>query len=414
MFTNVWRRGRFAALISVCVAVLATGAAATGAAAAQPQARVPWKAVGPGWELAQYTSGTQAKHGPTTLYLVSPAGTRYPLYTWRASAGFAPGLIAWSGDKTRALFNGNSQGQVAQLDLLTGTMTRFRLAGLAYAIGYTRPDGLNILGVRITDQTATLARYSLTGKLVKVLAASGGESIGGAYSADGTRLAVSGTTGLRLISNAGGVIRRLPVPGTDPKMGCWPSRWWNAGAVLAGCYDKKYDTVRLWLVPVSGAKPVALTPQRTPAGPDYGDIDGWRLPSGLYLQSLGACGTLEFNKQNANGSVTPVKVPGTLNISTRIVTADGPWLLVDAITGCGGSQSLLWFNPATRAERWLFRTPASASGVEAVVPYFSLADALYLLGGHVPRVRQNPGNTARRSARLTFEALTVAGSSRRP
>ena len=60
MFTNVWRRGRFAALISVCVAVLATGAAATGAAAAQPQARVPWKAVGPGWELAQYTNGTPA------------------------------------------------------------------------------------------------------------------------------------------------------------------------------------------------------------------------------------------------------------------------------------------------------------------------------------------------------------------
>ena len=378
MFTNVWRRGRFAALIGVCVAVLATGAVATGAAAAAPQARVPWKAVGPGWELAQYTNGTPAKHGPTTLYLVSPAGARYSLYTWRASASLAPGLIAWSGDKTRALFNGNSQGQVEQLDLATGTMTRFRLPGLAYAIGYTRPDGLNILGVRITGQVATLARYSLTGKLVKVLATSGIDSISGAYSADGTMLAVSGTTGLRLISNAGGVIRRLPVPGTDPNMGCWPSRWWNAGAVLAGCFDKKYDLPRLWLVPVSGARPVALTPQRTPAGHDYGDIDGWRLASGFYLQSLGACGTLEFNKQNANGSVTPVKVPGTLNVSTRIVTADGPWLLVDAITGCGGSQSLLWFNPGTRAERWLFRTPASASGVQAVVPYYSLADALYL------------------------------------
>jgi len=384
MFTNVWRRGRFAALIGACVAVLATGAAATdaaaaSAAAAQPQARVPWKAVGPGWELAQYTNGAPTTHAPTTLYLVSPAGTRYSLYTWRASAGFAPGLIAWSGDKTRALFNGNSQGQVAQLDLLTGTMTRFRLAGLAYAIGYTRPDGLNILGVRIAGQVATLARYSLTGKLVKVLATSDGYSISGAYSADGTTLAVSGTTGLRLISNAGGVIRRLPVPGTDPNMGCWPSRWWNAGAVLSECFDKKYDIPRLWLVPASGAKPVALTPQRTSAGGDYGDIDGWRLASGLYLQSLGACGTLEFNKQNANGSITPVKVPGTLNLSTRIVTAYGPWLLVDAITGCDApSQSLLWFNPGTRAERWLLRAPASAFGVQAVVPYYSLADALYL------------------------------------
>ena len=379
MFFNVWRRGRFAALIGACVAVLATGAVATGAAAAQPQARVPWKAVGPGWELAQYTTGTQAKHGPTTLYLVSPAGTRYSLYTWRASAGFPPGLIAWSGDKTRALFNGNSPGLVAQLDLLTGTMTRFRLPGLAYAIGYTRPDGLNILGVRSGGQVATLARYSLTGKLVKVLATSNAYTISGAYTADGRTLAVSGSTGLRLISNAGGVIRRLPVPGTDPNMGCLPSRWWNAGTVLAECFDKKNFIPRLWLVPASGAKPVALTPQRTVvAGGDYGDIGAWRMASGLYLQSLGACGTLEFNKQNPNGSLTPVKVPGTLNVSTRIVTASGPWLLLDALTGCDApSQSLLWFNPGTRAERWLFRTPDSASGVQAVVPYFSLADALY-------------------------------------
>lgn len=106
-------------------------------------------------------------------------------------------------------------------------------------------------------------------------------------------------------------------------MGCWPSRWWNAGTVLSECFDKKNYIPRLWLVPVSGAKPVALTPQRTAAGGDYGDIDGWRLACGFYLQPLGACGTLEFNNQN-------------------------------------------------------------------------------------------PGNTARRSARLTFEALTGAGSSRRP
>ena len=378
MFTNVWRRGRFAALIGVCVAVLATGAVATGAAAAQPQARVPWKTVGPGWELAQYTSGSQAKHGPTTLYLVSPAGTRYPLYAWRASAGFPPGLIAWSGDKTRALFNGNSPGLVAQLDLRTGTMTRLRLPGLAYAIGYTRPDGLNILGVRTTGQVATLARYSLTGKLVKVLATSNAYTISGAYTADGRTLAVSGSTGLRLISNAGGVIRRLPVPGTDPKMGCLPSRWWNAGTVLAECFDTKNFIPRLWLVPANGAKPVALTPQRTVTGGDFGDIGAWRMASGLYLQSLGACGTLEFNKQNPNGSLTPVKVPGTLNVSTRVVTASGPWLLLDALTGCDApSQSLLWFNPGTRAERWLFRTPDSASGVQAVVPYYSLADASY-------------------------------------
>jgi len=71
-----------------------------------------------------------------------------------------------------------------------------------------------------------------------------------------------------------------------------------------------------------------------------------------------------------------VKVPGTLNVSTRIVTARGPRLLIDALTGCGGSQSLLWFNPGTGAEQWLFRTPSGAFGVEGVVAYNSPANGL--------------------------------------
>jgi len=376
MFANVRRRGRMAALIGVCAAAaLTTIAASAGAATAQPQARVPWAKVGSGWELAQYTNGTPASHEPTTLYLVGPSGARYPLYTWRASASFTPVLIAWSGDKTRALFYDGPGGQTAQLDLLTGTLSRFRLAGQAEPVGYTLPDGLNILGERVSGQTATLARYSLTGKLVKVLATSKDYSVTGVYSADGTTLAVSGTTGIRLVSNAGGVIRQLPVPGTDPQMGCVPVRWWSAGTVLAQCFGKRYDTARLFLVPASGARPTALTPQRTPSGRDLGDIDGWRLTSGLYLQSLGACGTLELNKQNANGSVTPVSVPGTLNLSTRIVTASGPRLLVDALTGCGDSQSLLWFNPGTKAEQWLFKTPKNAFGVESVVAYDSRENA---------------------------------------
>lgn len=35
------------------------------------------------------------------------------------------------------------------------------------------------------------------------------------------------------------------------------------------------------------------------------------------------------------------------------------------------SNSLLWFNPATHAEQWLIRTPGTAYGVTAVVPFYS-------------------------------------------
>lgn len=335
---------------------------------------MPWARVGPGWELAQYTSGTRARPAVTTLYLVSPGGSRYSLYTWPASANAAPGLLAWSGDKTRALLDEGAGGQVAQLNLVTGKLSRFRLAGQASALGYTRPDGLNVLGVRVSGSVATLTRYSLTGQLVKVLA-TGRNSVDGVYSSGGTTLAVSGPGGLRLVSNAGRVIRQLPVPGTSPVLGCTPVRWWNTGTILADCDAKSSSIARLWLVPASGARPAALTPQRNGSGPDLGDIGAWTLTSGLYLQSVGACGTLELNRQAANGSVAAVTVPGTPNTHNLIVTALGPRLLVDAGSGCGAGNSLLWYNPGSRAEQWLLKAPADATGVLAVDPYYSPQDA---------------------------------------
>lgn len=259
MFTKVWRPARWpAALIAVAAAgMLAAACSNAGAATlrqqatAQQQVKVPWAKVGPGWELAQYTSGTRARPAATTLYLVSPGGSRYSLHTWPASANLATTLVAWSGDKTRALLDEGPGGQAAQLNLVTGKLSRFRLAGQASALGYTRPDGLNILGVRVDGSVATLARYSLTGKLVKVLAA-GRYSIDGMYSPGGTTLAVSGANGLRLVSNAGGALRQLPVPGTSPVLGCGLVRWWSTGTILAECEAKSSS-----ISPASGWCPSA-------------------------------------------------------------------------------------------------------------------------------------------------------------
>ena len=136
----------------------------------------------------------------------------------------------------------------------------------------------------------------------------------------------------------------MDVPGTDPGVGCSPERWWTPSAILAACIAKSTNSEpRLWLLPANGARPTALTPQRK-AGHDLGDFDAWRLSSGLYLQSEGACGVTEINKQAANGSVTPVNVPGTPNSDNVIVTAAGPRLLIEPegacrpnITGCFGT-----------------------------------------------------------------------------
>ncbi len=344
---------------------------------------MPWSKVGPGWELAEYSAGRPPGEGggavkayPVTLYLISPAGVRYPMHTWVADAA-VPYLIAWSGDKTRALL-GLTGSKYEQLTLATGKLTAGQLPGRAQPEGYTLPDGLNILGgTEGSTGTApsTIARYSLAGQLLKVL--TGGVNEGTAvYAANGTVLAVSGSKGLELVSNVGGVIRSLPVPGTDSRVGCTPTRWWNSTTVLAECTASDSNAPRLWLVPTSGKRPTALTPQRSGASPDLGDIGAWQLASGTYLQALGACGTLQIFRQAANGSITPVVPAHTAGQDNRIVTALGARLLIDAQTGCPGSESLLWYNPATKAEQWLLRTPADVAGVIGVLAYNSTQNAI--------------------------------------
>jgi hypothetical protein len=119
MIVNAGGRRRFGRLAGVLAAgVLAAGAvglsASAGSAAttagtvrtagvtAQARAQVPWSKVGTGWVLAEYDSGPAGKTAPVTLYLISPAGVRYSMHTWNGR-GMVPYLIAWSGDKTRAL-----------------------------------------------------------------------------------------------------------------------------------------------------------------------------------------------------------------------------------------------------------------------------------------------------------------------
>jgi hypothetical protein len=101
-----------------------------------------------------------------------------------------------------------------------------------------------------------------------------------------------------------------------------------------------------------------------------GDLDAWHLPSGLYLQSAGPCGVLQIFKQRSNGSITLVTVPDTLG-DNHVLTALGSRLLIQAPTSCEGSNSLLWFNPGTRAEQWLIRAPANVTGVAVAIPFYS-------------------------------------------
>ncbi len=336
-----------------------------------PRSSVPWRLVGPGWVLAQYSASTPSTARPTILYLVDPRGGRYTLYTWPASKP-TPSLVAWSGDKARALFYADYPSpQTSQLVLATGHVEDIGLPAAQDPIGYTMPDGLNLLASYIpASGPDEVLRYNLAGQLQKVLV-SGHDIYATVDNPDGATLAVSGDRGLELVSNLGGVIRKLPISGSGAGV-CDPLRWWSSGTVLARC-PSGVTAGRLWLVPASGAAPAALTPARH-GGIDLGDLGAWRLPSGLYLQAAGACGSIYIGRQASNGSVTRINVPGTLNSDNFVLAANGAQLLVHARTWtgpapCGPAQSLLWFNPATRGEVWLLRAPSRANGVLAALAY---------------------------------------------
>lgn len=376
MLANVARkRFRWIVLIATLACGLLAVAVPGQARAATAQPRVPWNKVGAGWELTEYslgTAGEPAKPGATTLYLIGPSGQRYALDHWSAKG--VPGLLDWSGDKTRALLFAPNGG-LEQLTLATGKVSYFNLAGQADPVAYTRPDGTELIGTSLTKSGDTMVgRYSLTGKLLKVLTiSSNGANVIG--SADGRTLVVSTAKDAELVSNAGGVIRSLPVPGTASNT-CRPVRWWSSSTVMLSCATSPTTNpaTRLWLVPVNGARPSALTPQRSNSSRDLGDMDAWQISGGLYLQAAGPCGTVQMFRQASNGSISLITPAGTTG-NDFITTVSGSRMLLDAQTGCPGSVSLLWYDPRTKAEQWLMRTPAAQIGVMATIPYYTRENA---------------------------------------
>jgi hypothetical protein len=345
------------------------GAAATHVS---PRSAVPWRRVGPGWVLAQYWPGrffyqSKPKAASASLYLISPAGHRYLLRRSAATKN-PPYVTDWSGDKARALLYDARSGHMEQLTLATGRVSHIRMpSGVpGFTIGYTRPAGQGLLAFRAVRGGSQLMRLSLTGRLVKVLA-TGPHDGTAVYSASGATIAVAGATGLQLVSTNGGVIRRLPVPRTGSS-GCFPARWWNSRTILASCVARGAHRDRLWLVPASGARPRPLTPQRGPHSPDPGDFNAWATPGGLYLQAVTASGSVLIFRQRPNGALRAVKVPGSARLNW-IASTRSSRLLINQESPCAGTDSLLWFNPATGREQYLIKAPRGRAGLLGFVPY---------------------------------------------
>jgi hypothetical protein len=333
-----------------------------------PRSAVRWRAVGPGWVLAEYWPGryeweTKPLAATATLYLIDPAGGRYQLYRWPVTKN-PPYLVDWSGDKARALVS--TSDALEQVVLATGKISRFNLPGGAQVIGYTPPDGNELLAWRSVERRTQLALYGLNGQLLKVVIPDAA-TIAAVYSANGSVLAAGGSHGVVLISSHG-VSRKLSVPGV--RSTCAPSRWWTSRVILVSCAATAASRSRLWLVPADGARPTALTAQWGKHSPDPGDIDAWPVRGRLYLQALMPTGMFRIFRPATGGQVADITVPGTAG-NNWIVAARGSRLLISAQQSpcADSSSSLLWFNPVTRHEQMLIRSPRRLAGVVGAAPY---------------------------------------------
>ena len=357
---------------------------------------VPWAKVGPSWTLAIWNPATG--HGPggtsrgewtanmltSTLYLIDPAGARYAITTFQpVGGGPSVRLVDWSGDGSHALFELGSN--VISVDLHTGMQTTLTVDGNPR---YTRPDGKAILVSTSGNDTGTgtLKRIDLAGNPQLTyptdrLGSAGG--FGGTYveSPDGTQLVLSTTNpgkpqtakpanSLVVMRNDGVVVRELPSP--MPGGSCDPVRWWTPTAILARCTAESGG--QLWQVPMDGAAPTAVTAINSGHGEDpgfqgdFGDSDAWQLPSGTFLQSAGACGSIFLSRVTPDKHTTRVTPPG-MESSVLVAGATADKLLLVGKVGCGDTTSLVSYDPAANTDTVLLGPPITGGSVIEALPY---------------------------------------------
>jgi TolB protein len=376
----------------------AAPAAATGVEAAIKD--VPWSKVGPGWMLAEWSPVTPHRPGEqrapdeptpqtvgTTLYLVDPTGNRYTITT------FGPGsrlsLADWSGDGSHALFTPSyvTPTSAISVDLHTGAQTTIPVAGYPR---YTRPNGTAMLVSTSFNgnHPGSLKRVDLSGKgeftyPTDDLGGAGQFSGNYAESPDGTQLVLATANlgnevvartdnSLVVMSNDGKVTRTLPAP--MPKAMCGPVKWWTPGSLLVHCTVERSSANQLWEVPLDGGTPTPLTALNSGQeddpgfGGDIGDGDAWKLPSGVFLQSAGACGTAFLSRLTPDGHTTRVKIPGVSD-DVFVTGASNDRLVVRGHVGCSGTTSLVSYDPAANTSTVLLGPPINGGGVSQAMLY---------------------------------------------
>jgi TolB protein len=346
---------------------------------------VPWDQVGPGWMLATWTLHPYAPGDPpntdksanTTLYLVDPSGDRYPITTFPAP-GKTPGprLVDWSGDGERALFYDQSADKPTPIiiDLHTGAQTPVPIrGGNQFTPSFTLPSGKALLMVNKDDnsnQPPTLERVDLTGNRELLFPT---DTLGSPFSGyylptpDGTQLILATDADMVVMGNDGTIVRTIAMPrGTNR---CSPLRWWDGetgATLLAYCGSNLQDQPQLWLMPIAGGAPTALTAPNTQAG----DMDAWHVPAGTFVSTASQCGELILEKLNADGTTSRVAVPGTdPKRSIKVIGVSDDDLIVRAFPSCAPGEALIDYDPAANTSTVLLGGTVNGGSVSNALLY---------------------------------------------
>jgi hypothetical protein len=347
---------------------------------------VPWEQVGPGWMLATWTLHPYVPGDPpnkdgsanTTLYLVDPSGVRYSITKFPPASDGSPGarLVDWSGDGGRALFYDQTADKPTPIvvDLHTGAQTAVPVrGGSRFTPQFTLPSGKALLLAKQDDnsnQPPTLERVDLTGKRELLFPTDKlGSPFSGSYlpTPDGTQLILGTDADLVVMGNDGTVVRTIAIPRGVTH--CSPLRWWNgesATTLLVGCGSNMADQPQLWLMPLAGGAPTALTAPNT----QEGDFDAWHVPAGTFVQTAYQCSSYVLEKLNPDGTTARVAVPGTNpDGSIFVVGVSGDDLIVRAALSCGPGQALIDWDPAANTSTVLLGPTVNGGSVTNAVAY---------------------------------------------
>jgi hypothetical protein len=347
---------------------------------------IPWDDVGPGWTLATWTMDPYVPGNPpatdqptdetdTTLYLVGPSGDRYPITTFPSHGdGYGPQLVDWSGDGERALLNDRSVQPPTTIivDLHTGEQTVVPItADDRFDPRFTLPSGEALLLTHDNgSQPPTLERVDMDGQRELLYPT---DKLGSPFAGyflstpDGTQLALAiDAGGVVVIGNDGTVVRTLSVPDANY---CAPARWWDddtGATLLAHCNSDLMDQPQLWLMPLDGGPPTALTAPNT----QEGDGNAWQVAAGTFVQTASQCSTYVLEKLNADGTTSPVNVPGTdPGGSVFVIGVSGDDLIVRAAVSCGPGEALIDWDPDANTSTVLLGPSVNGGSVTTAVAY---------------------------------------------